>query len=57
MPTVATNGVDSIGRSERLFAGVPAPSLARPRVVIAGGGVAGLQAVLALRDLLGDRVE
>lgn len=57
MPTVATNGVDSIGRSERLFAGVPAPSLARPRVVIAGGGVAGLQAVLALRDLPGDRVE
>lgn len=27
------------------------------RVVIAGGGVAGLEALLALRDLLGDRVE
>lgn len=27
------------------------------RIVIAGGGVAGLEAVLALRDLLGDRVE
>jgi sulfide:quinone oxidoreductase len=27
------------------------------RVVIAGGGVAGLEAVLALRDLAGDRVE
>ena len=57
MATVATNGVGRIGRSERLLAGVPGPSLARSRVVIAGGGVAGLEAVLALRDLLGDRVE
>ena len=29
----------------------------RPRVVIAGGGVAGIEALLALRDLAGDRVE
>lgn len=28
-----------------------------PRVVIAGGGVAGLEALLALRDLAGDRVD
>ena len=27
------------------------------RVLIAGGGVAGLEALLALRDLAGDRVE
>ena len=57
MATVATNGVGRIGQSERLLAGVPGPSLARSRVVIAGGGVAGLEAVLALRDLLGERVE
>lgn len=31
-------------------------SSSRFRVLIAGGGVAGLEAVLALRDLLGDRV-
>jgi sulfide:quinone oxidoreductase len=30
---------------------------ARPRVVIAGGGVAGLETLLALRSLAGDRVE
>jgi sulfide:quinone oxidoreductase len=29
----------------------------RPRVLIAGGGVAALEAMLALRDLAGDRVE
>jgi sulfide:quinone oxidoreductase len=29
----------------------------RPRVLIAGGGVAGLEAALALRDLAGDRLE
>jgi sulfide:quinone oxidoreductase len=29
----------------------------RPRVVIAGGGVAGIEALLALRDLAGDRIE
>ncbi len=29
----------------------------RPRVVIAGGGVAGLEAMLALGDLVGDRAE
>jgi sulfide:quinone oxidoreductase len=29
----------------------------RPRVVIAGGGIAGLEALLALSDLAGDRVE
>ena len=29
----------------------------RPRVVIAGGGVAGVEALLALRDLAGDRIE
>lgn len=29
----------------------------RPRVVIAGGGVAGIETLLALRDLAGDRVE
>ena len=28
-----------------------------PRVVIAGGGVAGLETLIALRDLAGDRVE
>ena len=33
------------------------PSSSAFRVLIAGGGVAGLEAVLALRDLLGDRVE
>jgi NADH dehydrogenase FAD-containing subunit len=30
----------------------PAP----PRVVVAGGGVAGMEAVLALRELAGERV-
>ena len=29
----------------------------KPRVVIAGGGVAGIETLLALRDLAGDRVE
>jgi sulfide:quinone oxidoreductase len=29
----------------------------KPRVVIAGGGVAGIEALLALRDLAGDRLE
>jgi sulfide:quinone oxidoreductase len=29
----------------------------RPRVVIAGGGVAGIEALLALRDLAGNRIE
>jgi sulfide:quinone oxidoreductase len=29
----------------------------KPRVVIAGGGVAGIEALLALRDLAGDRIE
>ena len=29
----------------------------RFRVVVAGGGVAGLEALLALRDLAGERVE
>lgn len=29
----------------------------RPRVLIAGGGLAGLEAALALRDLAGDRIE
>jgi sulfide:quinone oxidoreductase len=29
----------------------------RPRVVIAGGGVAGIEALLALRDLAGERIE
>jgi sulfide:quinone oxidoreductase len=29
----------------------------RPRVVIAGGGVAGIEALLALRDFAGDRIE
>jgi sulfide:quinone oxidoreductase len=29
----------------------------RPRVVIAGGGVAGIETLLALRDLAGDRIE
>ena len=29
----------------------------RFRVVIAGGGVAGLEALLALRDMAGDRVD
>jgi len=30
---------------------------ATPQVVIAGGGIAGLEALLALRDLAGDRIE
>ena len=30
---------------------------ARPRVLIAGGGVAGLETLLALRTLAGDRVD
>ncbi len=34
-----------------------APGGDRPRVVIAGGGVAGIETLLALRDLAGDRVE
>ena len=29
----------------------------KPRVLIAGGGVAGIEALLALNDLAGDRVE
>jgi sulfide:quinone oxidoreductase len=29
----------------------------RPRVAVVGGGVAGLEAMLALRDMVGDRVE
>src|SRR4051812_9194680 len=33
------------------------PSSPPVRVLIAGGGVAGLEAVLALQDLAGDRVE
>jgi sulfide:quinone oxidoreductase len=33
-----------------------APS-ARPRILVAGGGVAGLETLLALRGLLGDRVD
>ena len=33
------------------------PNTSNPRVVIAGGGVAGVETVLALRDLAGDRVE
>src|SRR5690348_12834620 len=42
-------------------AGLPAMTAgrrddARTHVVIAGGGVAGLEALLALRDLAGDRV-
>ncbi|HET6869267.1 MAG TPA: FAD-dependent oxidoreductase, partial [Solirubrobacteraceae bacterium] len=41
--------------------GAAIPSLgreaSRKRVLIAGGGVAGLEALLALRDLAGDRVE
>src|SRR5688500_18536762 len=32
-------------------------SRARPRVLIAGGGVAGLETLLALRALAGDRVD
>ncbi len=35
----------------------PGRAAARKRVLIAGGGVAGLEALLALRDLAGDRVE
>ena len=31
--------------------------MTKPRVVIAGGGIAGLEALLALHDLAGDRVE
>ncbi len=33
------------------------PQPSRPRVLIVGGGVAGLETLLALRALLGDRVE
>ena len=33
------------------------PRSSKPHVVIAGGGIAGLEALLALRDLAGDRVE
>lgn len=37
---------------------VPRPSSDRPRrVVVAGGGIAALEVVLALRDLVGDRVQ
>ena len=32
-------------------------STRKPRVVIAGGGVAGIETVLALRDLAGDRID
>ena len=35
----------------------PEPPAAQPHVVIAGGGVAGLEALIALRDLAGDRLE
>jgi sulfide:quinone oxidoreductase len=35
----------------------PAQNDVRPRVLIAGGGVAGLEALLALRALAGDRVD
>ena len=31
--------------------------MTRPRVLVAGGGIAGLEALLALHDLAGDRVE
>jgi sulfide:quinone oxidoreductase len=33
------------------------PTTSKPRVVIAGGGVAAIETLLALRDLAGDRVE
>ena len=32
------------------------PREAKPRVLIVGGGIAGLEAALALKDLAGDRV-
>jgi sulfide:quinone oxidoreductase len=35
----------------------PGREASRKRILIAGGGVAGLEALLALRDLAGDRVE
>ncbi len=37
--------------------GLPAPSTGRHRVVIAGAGVAGLEALLALHELAPDRIE
>ena len=39
-----------------VYAPPPSQNRARPRVLIAGGGVAGLETLLALRALAGDRV-
>jgi sulfide:quinone oxidoreductase len=49
---------DAGGRTPRRDSGPTSLSQAsRPRVVIAGGGVAGLETLLALHSLAGDRVE
>jgi sulfide:quinone oxidoreductase len=54
----ATAPDDTGGGKPRRDSGPPSLSrAARPRVVIAGGGVAGLETLLALHWLAGDRVE
>jgi sulfide:quinone oxidoreductase len=40
-----------------MLSNVESPERTRPRVVIVGGGVAGVETLLALRDLAGDRIE
>jgi sulfide:quinone oxidoreductase len=49
-------GVPTLGGVERCEGSEPAIG-SRARIAIVGGGVAGLEAMLALRELLGDQVE
>src|SRR5215207_7711434 len=63
--TGSTSGRHDLGARNRRGAGLRAfltkmndePSSEGARVVIAGGGVAGIEALLALRDLAGDRAK
>ena len=48
---------ETTAKAQRVSKSPPHSRSARPRVVIAGGGVAGLETLLALHALAGDRVD